>query len=417
MMEIRPITLLELNNRIVRVLASAPGINNVWLVAETSDVRRSGAHCYLELIDKDPATGATMARARATVWGSQFARLNAAFNAATGSPFTSGIKVMVLGSVSFHPVYGLSVNITDINPEYTLGELLRRRREMIARLQAEGILELNRRLQWPAVPSRIAVISSQGAAGYGDFINQLYTNSHRLRFHTRLFPAFLQGENTAPSIIDALGQIATADEEFDCVVIIRGGGATGDLASFDNYELAANIALFPLPVIVGIGHERDVTLLDYVANMRVKTPTAAAEWLIGRGVRALEHLRSLGTDILSAASSRISAVHRRLEHISGQLPATVQNILSRNVVRVGPMVEDALRQNVAHQLRRRSDRLEALAAVIAAISPEATLRRGFSITRINGHAITSPAQAPVGATVTTTLAAGHITSTVQKQCQ
>ena len=298
----QPLTLLELNSRISRLLATAPGINNVWIMAETSDVRRSGPHCYLELIDKDADTGTPRARARATIWGSVFPRLNDTFAAATGSPITSGIKVMVLASATFHPVYGLSLNITAINPEYTLGDLLRRRREMIARLRAEGILELNRQLAWPAVPSRIAVISAQGAAGYGDFINQLYTNPHRLRFTTRLFPAALQGRDTAPAIIDALTRIAESDEQFDCVVIIRGGGATTDLASFDDYSLAAHIALFPLPVIVGIGHERDITLLDYVANLRVKTPTAAAEWLIARGADALGRLRTLASGILTSVS-------------------------------------------------------------------------------------------------------------------
>lgn len=414
MMEPQPLTLLELNSRVGRILASAPGINNVWIAAETSDVRCSGPHCYLELIDKDPDTGTPRARARANIWGATFSRLNAAFRDATGSPIASGIKVMVLGSVTFHPVYGLSVNITGINPEYTLGDLLRRRREMIARLQAAGILNLNRELEWTAVPSRIAVISAQGAAGYGDFINQLYTNPYRLRFATRLFPASLQGENTAPSIIAALERISASDDDFDCVVIIRGGGATGDLASFDNYELAANIAMFPLPVIVGIGHERDVTLLDYVANMRVKTPTAAAEWLIGRGARALERLRVIGADILDAATSRLAASHRRLEYIAGQLPAISRAVLDRAAMRVGPMTEDTLRQAVATQLKRRADRLDALAAIIDTISPEATLRRGFSITRVNGCAITGADSVPAGAVITTTLARGTLTSTVTK---
>lgn len=277
MMEPQAISLLELNRRVSSVLASATDINNVWVVAETSDLRCSGPHCYLELIDKNPDTGSPVARARATIWGVRYAYINNVFRRATGSPLASGIKVMVKASVSFHPVYGLSLNITDVNPEYTLGDLLRRRREMIARLTAEGIIDMNRSIAWPEVASNIAVISAAGAAGYGDFINQLYTNRYCLRFTTRLFPAVLQGENTAPSIISALQQVIDSGESFDCVVIIRGGGATGDLASFDNYELAANIAMFPLPVIIGIGHERDVTLLDYVANMRVKTPTAAAE--------------------------------------------------------------------------------------------------------------------------------------------
>lgn len=412
-MNIAPLTLLDLNRRIADAIASAPGLGNVWIVAETSDLRSTGGHCYMELIDKDPATGTPRARARATIWASRFARLNAEFRAATGSPLSSNIKIMVQASVTYHPVYGLSLNITDVNPEYTLGDLLRRRREMLARLQAEGILNCNRELEWPAVPWRIAVISAAGAAGYGDFINQLYTNPRHLRFCTGLFEARMQGEDTAPSIIDALGRIACRQEDYDCVVIIRGGGATGDLAAFDNYELAANIALFPLPVIVGIGHERDVTLLDYVANMRVKTPTAAAEWLIGRGTAMLERLHGLGADILDAASARINAAHRRLEYITGQLPALTAAVTGRAAMRVGPMATEAMTQSIENLLRRRTDRLDALAAIIDTLSPEATLRRGFSITRLDGHAITNVAQASPGTTITTTLASGTLTSTVK----
>ena len=412
-MNIAPLTLLDLNRRIADAIASAPGLGNVWIVAETSDLRSTGGHCYMELIDKDPATGTPRARARATIWASRFARLNAEFRAATGSPLSSNIKIMVQASVTYHPVYGLSLNITDVNPEYTLGDLLRRRREMLARLQAEGILNCNRELEWPAVPWRIAVISAAGAAGYGDFINQLYTNPRRLRFATRLFEARMQGDDTAPSIIAALEDIAAAGEDYDCVVIIRGGGATGDLAAFDNYELAANIALFPLPVIVGIGHERDVTLLDYVAIMRVKTPTAAAEWLIGRGTAMLERLHGLGADILDAAAARINAAHRRLEYITGQLPALTAAVTGRAAMRVGPMAADAMVQSIENLLRRRTDRLDALAAIIDTLSPEATLRRGFSITRLDGHAITDVAQASPGTNITTTLASGTLTSTVK----
>lgn len=403
-----PLSLLELNNRLGRAVASTPGLQNVWVTAETSDLRVAGQHCYLELIDKDPFTGAARARMRATIWGQNYARINGGFMAATGAPLSSNIKVMVLMSVTFHPVYGLSGNITDVNPEYTLGDLLRRRREMLARLQAEGILEQNRKLPWPVFPNRIAVISAPGAAGYGDFINQLYSNRHLLRFSTHLFTASMQGDNTAPSIIAALEQIAASSEEFDCVVIIRGGGATGDLAAFDNYELAANIALFPLPVVVGIGHERDITLLDYVANMRVKTPTAAAEWLIARGADALESLRSLGRDILDAASSRINREARRLEMIAGQLPELARNVVSRNSIRVGKDIEDRLLNDTSVLMKRRTERLDALAAIIDALSPQATLRRGFSITRVDGRAVTSPSQVHSGAEVITTLAQGTL---------
>lgn len=381
------IPLSALTARISDAIAVAPELSGVWVVAETSDVRTSGGHCYMELIDKDPDTGAQLARARATIWASRRSRLSAAFRAATGSDITSDIKVMVQVSVAFHPVYGLSLNITDINPEYTLGDLLRRRREMIDRLRREGIIDLNRSLPWPDAPLRVAVISAQGAAGYGDFIDQLFTDPRRLRFSARLFEAVMQGEKAAPSIIAALERIAADDTDYDCVVIIRGGGATGDLAAFDSYELAANIAMFPLPVIIGIGHERDVTLLDYVANMRVKTPTAAAQWLIGRAAAALDRVQDLAAAILDAASARMSAAHRRLDFISGQL---------------APYALGAI--------ERRRLRLDTLAALAETLSPQATLRRGFSITRADGRVVTSAAQIAPGTVVETTLADGSILS-------
>ena len=404
----QPISLRELNQRITNAVAYAPGVQNVWVVAETLDLRVTNGHCYLELIDKDPNDGKVLARMRATIWGQTFARMNAYFQQVTGSALTSNIKIMVQVQVSFHTVYGIAANIVNIHPQYTLGDLMRRRQEMLARLQAAGIINQNRQLGWPEVPWRIAVISAQGAAGYGDFINQLYTNPHRLRFSTRLFTAAMQGENAAPSIISALERIAVSPDEFDCVVIIRGGGATGDLAAFDHYELASSIATFPLPVVVGIGHERDITLLDYVANMRVKTPTAAAEWLIGRGMKAIDRLRTLGRDILDAASARLNANRRRLDTIAGQLPELTRNAIQRNAMRIGPAMDDQLNLLTSNVIKRRGDRLEALAALIDTLSPQATLRRGFSITRVDGKAIVSPDQVEPGATVETTLANGTL---------
>ncbi len=408
------ITLLQLNERVTATLAATPSLTGVWVTAETSDVRSSGGHCYMELIDKDPATGRARARLRATIWASRFARLNEVFRAATGSAITSDIKVMVCLSVSFHPIYGLSANITDIDPTYTVGDLLRRRREMIERLTAEGIINQNRQLQWPAVPSRIAVISARTAAGYGDFINQLYSNRYNLRFTTRLFPALMQGDGAPRSIVAALEAIAADNVDYDCVVIIRGGGATGDLAAFDDYVLAANIALFPLPVVIGIGHERDITLLDYVANMRVKTPTAAAEWLIGRGADALARLQTIATDIVGAATAAVGSAHRRLDFIAGQLPALTTGIIEKGRLRTGRQVADSIVQSVTNILARQGDRLKALGTLLDTLSPQATLRRGFSITRLDGRAVADPAQIPDGAQITTTLAKGTITSTVKR---
>lgn len=411
------ITLQQLNERISDAVAVAPGLSQVWVVAETSDVRVSGGHCYMELIDKDPDTGRALARLRATVWARRWSVLSAAFLEATGRRLESDMKVMVCVSVGFHPLYGLTANITDINPDYTAGDLAARRRRMIAQLQAEGILDQNRSLPWPAVAQRVAVISAGGAAGYGDFINQLYTNRYNLRFETRLFKATMQGDAAAPSIIAALEAIAASDSDYDCVVIIRGGGSTGDLAAFDDYALAANIAMFPLPVIIGIGHERDITLLDYVANMRVKTPTAAAEWLIGRGADALAGLQRIAQDILSATVETTSRSRRRLDFLAGQLPLLAQGVIDRNRRIVGPQMADTIAMTVENMITRRRDRLKSLADIVETLSPEATLRRGFSITRLaaGGHAITGTDAAAPGTEIVTTLAHGLIHSVVSQE--
>lgn len=426
------LTLEEYTARLSALIASDTSLRGVWVTAETSDVRRA-LHCYLELIQKNPSTGEPVARVRATIWRSAFARIDADFTAATGSRLASGMKVRVLVTANYHPAYGLSLNITDIDPAYTMGDLMRLRLEILSRLQKEGVIDLNRSLEWPDVPQRIAVISAPGAAGYGDFIHQLYSNPRRLRFTTRLFPALMQGQQAPGAIIAALEEIAAEEENWDGVVIIRGGGATSDLAAFENYDLAANIAQFPLPVIIGIGHERDVTVLDYVANMRVKTPTAAAEWLIGRGAAALDRLDSLAADIHHTASSLISASREQLAYISARLPYlpqsaidTARKRLDRALVGLSESARTRLRPEFSRLdtaaarlaaapstiIERRRSRLDAIGELIAVLSPDATLRRGYSITRIDGHAITSVGAAPSGAVIETTLADGTVRSNI-----
>ncbi|MDE6527177.1 MAG: exodeoxyribonuclease VII large subunit [Muribaculaceae bacterium] len=406
------ITLAELCRRIGMAINSTPGISDVWITAETSDLRTSGGHCYMELLQKDGNGGTPLAKCRAVIWASTFARLSPAFHAATGSRLRSDMKIMAKVSANYHTVYGLTLVISDIDPSYTVGDLARRRMEIIAQLQDDGVYDLNRELLWSPTPNRIAVISAAGAAGYGDFVKHLYLNPYRLRFDTTLFTAALQGERTSASVIAALEAIMERVDDFDCVVIIRGGGAVSDLASFDDYELAFNVAQFPLPVVVGIGHERDTTVLDYVANTRVKTPTAAAEALIARMAEALQAVHSLGRDILDTVSDRLDGQHRQLAYYQGNLPALVQGILERNRRRTGPEVALALSTSVRNIIARRADRLTALGEVLDALSPEATLRRGYSITRHEGRAVTDPSLLPEGAHITTTFAKGTAESVV-----
>lgn len=255
----------------------------VWLVAEISEmnINRSG-HCYLELIEKDILSDKIIAKARATIWAFAFRMIRPYFETSTGETLRSGLKVLLKVSVEFHEVYGFSLNVSDIDPQYTLGDLAMKRIRIIQQLQDDGVFEMNKLLSFPKVPQRIAVVSSETAAGYGDFQQQLQANTHNFAFKTRLFPAVMQGNNAPESIITAFERVYESITDFDVVVLLRGGGSKSDLSCFDDYELSYYLTQFPLPVLTGIGHERDDSVCDLVAHTRLKTPTAVAEFLIQR---------------------------------------------------------------------------------------------------------------------------------------
>lgn len=423
-------TLRELMN-VVGQLVQVPETSGVWVTAELADVAVRGGHCYMELLQKDDG-GRQIARVRGCIWANVYSRLAPYFYRLTGQQFASGLKVMLCGSVSMHPVFGMSFVVSSINPEFTMGDLLRRRREILERLDKEGVLNDNKSLVWPMVPQRVAVVSSPGAAGYGDFMNQLRNNSSRIRFHTGLFEATMQGESAPASIIAALGRIAAERERWDGVVIIRGGGATADLQAFEDYDLAANVAQFPLPIAIGIGHERDVTVLDYIANTRLKTPTAVAEWLIGRGEELLGFLTAAGQRVLQIVTDRLGGYRQQLAQAEALLPAAALNAVERSKGRLrsaasllsgvsGRRIQsqlsrlDMFREGVASAgraaLQRQTERLNAREELLEVLSPMATLRRGYSITRIGGKAVSSVAAVPPGAVVETTLADGTFLST------
>ena len=417
------------NARIKNALNVAPDLQGQWVLAETSDVSVRRGHCYMELVEKDSGTGAMVAKVGAVIWATSFSRLAAQFASVTGSTFTTGMKVMVRVNANFHEQYGLKLIITDINPEFTLGDMARQRREILERLQREGLIERNRNLPWPIVPQRIAVVSAAGAAGYGDFMNQLTNNPYGLKFYTCLFQAMMQGTNTVPSILGALQRIEEVIDLFDCVVIIRGGGSTTDLNWFDNYDLARRIALFGLPVIVGIGHERDVTVLDYVAAMRVKTPTAAAEWLIGRGADELAHLNELQnavvttaremvghareqlayyTSFIPAAARRIIDTSRmRLDHLKDAIPLAVSGRVTGERTRLTHLV-DIMKAALGNQLERQQMRLEALTDKVSLLSPQNTLNRGYALVSRSGQIVTDAAQLNDGDPITIHLRDGNI---------
>ena len=297
------LSLLELNALVRRSLEQCLP-DEYWIQAELSDVRsNTTGHCYLEFIQKDPRSNSLVAKARGMIWNNIYRLLKPYFEESTGQLFTSGIKVLVKVTVQFHELYGYSLTVQDIDPTYTLGDMALRRREILQQLEAEGVLTLNKELEMPVLPQRIAVISSATAAGYGDFCHQLQHNSRGFFFYTELFPALMQGAQIESSVLDALDRVNRRLNDFDVVVIIRGGGATSDLSGFDTYLLAAACAQFPLPIITGIGHERDDTVLDSVAHTRVKTPTAAAELLINCMEEAAGRLEYLSARIQEGVDS------------------------------------------------------------------------------------------------------------------
>ena len=426
------ITLSQFNALISQAVNANPDLHNRWVVAETSDLRVVRGHCYMELVEKDDRD-VTVAKLGAVIWASTFVRLNAEFQAATGSELKTGMKLLVMVTANYHSQYGFKAVINDIDPSYTLGDMARQRLEILRRLKVDGIIDMNKELPIADVPQRIAVISAAGAAGYGDFMNQLEHNPYGLKFYTCLFGASMQGAQTVSSVLAALDRINGYQDLFDAVVIIRGGGATSELNSFDNYDLAASVAQFPLPVIVGIGHDRDETVLDFVAAVRVKTPTAAAEWLIKRGTNALAHLDELQEAVVTAVRETVGHAREQLTYYTGMIPAAARRIIETNGIRLDNFANsiplaannliaaqrtrldrasERMSQAVEHAMQREQQRLKALGEKAALLSPENTLQRGYSLVWAGGKCVTAASQINPGERVTMQFADGTADATV-----
>ena len=426
------ITLSRYNELITQAINSTPGLQNQWVVAETSDLRVVRGHCYMELVEKNDA-GTTVAKLNAVIWSSNYPRLVAKFMAATGAELKTGMKVLVKVSANFHSQFGFKAVISDIDPSYTMGDMARQRLEILKRLKADGIIDMNKELPITAVPQRIAVISAAGAAGYGDFMNQLANNPYRLKFYTCLFGASMQGAQTVPTVLAALDRINDHLDLFDAVVIIRGGGATSELNSFDNYDLAAAVAQFPLPVIVGIGHDRDETVLDFVAAIRVKTPTAAAEWLINQGTNALAHLDELQETVVTAVRDTVGHAREQLAYYTSMIPAASRRIIDTNMLRLDNYTKaiplaannliaaqctrldralERMGEAVEHALQREQQRLQALGDKAALLSPENTLQRGYSLVTKDGKCVTAGSQLQPGDHIHVQFAEGSTDATV-----
>lgn len=431
-MESHIISLYELNSYVRSTLSEAFN-DRIWIRAETSDVRiNQNGHCYLEFIEKDENNRTIVAKARGSIWANVFKLLKAYFESETGQTFTSGLKVLVQVSIEFHELYGYSLNVHNIDPTYTLGDQARKRALILKQLEEEGVLSLNKELELPTVTNRIAVISSPTAAGYEDFSNQLHHNTDGFVFYTHLFPAIMQGERTESSIISALDKIYSSIHHFDAVVIIRGGGASSELSSFDSYLLATNCAQFPIPIITGIGHERDDTVLDVVAHTRLKTPTAVAEFLIKRMQYLASNLfdlqESLSTSVkniiadekasLDLQSTRFSYITRdmtkdqlvHLKRIEEKLKTATRQRLTEKFValdifsRQYPLISknktkdqltlltnltNKLKTSATILLQEKRHQLDSQAQVLKLISPENVLKRGYTLTIKDGKIVKS----------------------------
>ena len=436
----RHITLYELNS-LVREVIECEMPSEYWVEAELSECRESRGHCYMELIQKDELSATPIAKASARCWASKWMLVRPYFERTTGQQLHAGMKVLLKVYAQFHEAYGFSWIVTDIDPTYTLGDMARKRQEIIRQLKAEGVFDLQKELSLPLFCQRIAVISSETAAGYGDFCNQLTDNPYGFQFQTWLFPAIMQGEGVEQSIIAALEKIYSLTSHhspltppFDCVVIIRGGGATSDMSGFDTLALAENVANFPIPIITGIGHDRDESVLDMVSHTRVKTPTAAATFLISHLKEVLDVIETSQSTITHYAQQKLSTLNFQLSTLSETLPrlfsvvktrqeAKLDTLQSRMAMAISQKLVDSrahmetFEQRLPVMLERRllseRHRLELTEEKVRSLDPQLLLKRGYSITLKDGKAVRDPHSLQKGDEIETRLEKGTIKSIIK----
>lgn len=425
------LTLTELTGMIGKTLGeSFPG--KYWLIAEINEIRENvSGHCYLELVEKDPGGDNILARCRANIWAYTWRMLKPYFETSTSRSLEKGMMILVEVSIEFHELYGLSLNIKDIDPVYTLGDLEKRRAEIIRQLEEEGIFNMNKSLNFPVLPSRIAVISSPVAAGYEDFVHQIKNNRKNYRLEITLFPALMQGNNAGKSVTNALDAVFEKEDQFDIVVILRGGGSGADLNCFNTYEIAAHIAQFPVPVITGIGHERDHTVAGMVSHTDLKTPTAVAEFLIDWFGDLDQILGNMGNRISKEVTRILSQNREFLDSAGKNLPTILRNnlygkyrylnstgsILARSAVNFihqsrhklilehshfGFVIKNCLlrlknRQqefhkhlfpgSTRHLLRKEAEKLQLFDKSVSLNDPQNIIKKGYTLTTKNGRVI------------------------------
>ena len=404
-------TLLELNG-MVRATLECGMPDEYWVEAELAEARETRGHCYMELVQKDGQTNTPVAKASAKCWKQTWAVLAPYFERTTGQPLHAGMKVLLRVYPNFHEAYGFSWIVTDIDPTFTVGDMARRRMEIIAALKEQGIFDMNRQLQLPMFAQRIAVISSETAAGYGDFYNQLADNSYGFKFRVTLFPAIMQGERVEQSVIAALEHIYDNVDDYDCVVIIRGGGATSDMSGFDTLALAENVAQFPLPIITGIGHDRDESVLDMVSCIRVKTPTAAAAYLINHLGEVNDLIDNCNERIIRCATMRMEMQKMRLANLSERIPRVFSLVKVKQEARLDAL-NARLTSAIQHVLDRQKHRLEMLGQRAASLDPKILLKRGYSITLKDGKVVHDKEMLTPGDEIETIFEKGTIKSIVK----
>ena len=406
MNESRHITLSELQRRVKAALEGQFALP-LWVSAEISDLKVNySGHCYLELVEKGGENGVPTAQARAVIWRSQYPRVTAYFEAETGQRLAPGLKILAKVLVTYHELYGFSLQITEIDPSFTLGDLERQRQQTIAQLQQDGVWEMNREVAMPVVVQRVAIVSSANAAGYQDFCKELAKSPYR--FETHLFDAFMQGEAAEQSIIDALCRVADRLEEFDAVVIIRGGGSRSDLNCFNAYRLCSYVAQFPLPVITGIGHDKDTSVADMVAHTALKTPTAVAGWLVERMSGIEGWLDNAALQLHDGVLRLTRAQQLRLEEMAGDLRHLPVGLIRQRRLELEGRSE-AFRQAVGAFIRQEQQRIVTSAELIESRSPKRILRMGFAVVRGQGRAVRSIAEVTAGQRMEVEVADGRFT--------
>ena len=405
------LTLVELNGLVRDAIENALP-EEYWVEAELSECREHGGHCYMELIEKDEHSATPVARASAKCWRQTWVMVKPYFERTTGQQLRAGMKVLLRVYAQFHEAYGFSWIVSDIDPTYTLGDMARKRQEIIRQLKEEGVFDLQRELRIPTFAKRIAVISAEHAAGYGDFCRQLEDNDYGFKFDVTLFPAIMQGEQVEASVVDALNEIYQRISDFDVVCILRGGGATADLSGFDTLALAENVAQFPLPIITGIGHERDESILDMISNTRVKTPTAAAALLTDNLLRVLERLDDASQRLSYAVNQRINSQKARMATLTTLIPTLALRIVSDQRHRI-ETTKSRLPIAIERRLTHQKHLLESLSLKLQGFDPQLLLSRGYSITLKDGRAVRDPQQLKPGDEIETRVEKGTIRSVVK----